>query len=292
MNVSDATPQPARFVAGHFTDGICLDTWREAGTRDWLLMVTTAGRGRVGYPGGDVFLGPREVVVLRPGARHDYGSERLGRRWEFYWAHFMPPPEWLLWLDWPEAAPDVLKLRIREQRAWTAVREVCVKMLRRGARAGRHADALAANALEELLVRLDLVRVRATAEEGDERIRKAKDFLAANLGRTVTLGELAAHCGLSPARLSRAFHAATGRPPMRYLEELRMSRAARLLTLAQDKVENIARQVGFANPFYFTLRFKRHTGMSPTAYRAERRSVREARSAKRGQARGGADSGR
>jgi AraC-like DNA-binding protein len=40
-----------------------------------------------------------------------------------------------------------------------------------------------------------------------------------------------------------------------------------LLTLSRQTIAEIADELGFANPFYFTLRFKKQTGQSPRAFR-------------------------
>ncbi len=46
-------------------------------------------------------------------------------------------------------------------------------------------------------------------------------------------------------------------------------RARQLLEFTQEPVSAIARQVGFENPFYFTLRFRRHLGASPREWRQQ-----------------------
>jgi AraC-like DNA-binding protein len=46
-----------------------------------------------------------------------------------------------------------------------------------------------------------------------------------------------------------------------------LRRAGELLALSRQTIAEIADEVGFANPFYFTLRFKKHTGESPRAFR-------------------------
>jgi len=263
-----ATPgPPGRLIAGHFTDGVCLDTWRRAGTRDWFLTVTVGGRGRVGYEGGDVLTGRGDVVLLRPGTLHDYGSEKLKRAWEFYWVHFLPKPEWMAWLQWPEVAPGIFRVRLKEARRAAAIRQVCTVLVRRNISTERHGEALALNALEEILIRCDQANPKSAPDAQDPRVQRALDYLMLHFSELLTIPALAKICGLSPARFTRLFHRETGLPPIRYLEEIRLTRACRLLALTQDKIASIAGQVGFENPFYFTLRFKRYTGQSPSQYR-------------------------
>ena len=51
------------------------------------------------------------------------------------------------------------------------------------------------------------------------------------------------------------------------------ARLLQAIRQASEPVAAIARSVGFDNPFYFTLRFKRHGGLSPRAWRRRRREV-------------------
>ncbi len=58
--------------------------------------------------------------------------------------------------------------------------------------------------------------------------------------------------------------------PQRFIETQRLDRAKQLRELTPRSVATVAFDVGFENPFYFSLRFKRYTTMSPTEYRRRR----------------------
>jgi AraC family transcriptional regulator of arabinose operon len=87
------------------------------------------------------------------------------------------------------------------------------------------------------------------------------------------VARIAAQCGLSPSRFAHLFRHQTGETPQRYLELQRLKRARELLEFTQEPIAVIARSVGYENPFYFTLRFKRHNGASPRQWRQRRQSV-------------------
>jgi len=78
---------------------------------------------------------------------------------------------------------------------------------------------------------------------------------------------LAERAGVSEATLARAFRAVTGRGPIDYLIELRMSHARRALRTSRAKVGEIAAQVGIPNIYYFSKLFKKRVGCSPLQYR-------------------------
>jgi AraC family transcriptional regulator of arabinose operon len=63
------------------------------------------------------------------------------------------------------------------------------------------------------------------------------------------------------------FREQVGQTPQQWVERERMARAMQLLALSSRTIANIAAEVGYDNPFYFSLRFKQHTGRSPRDWR-------------------------
>lgn len=75
-----------------------------------------------------------------------------------------------------------------------------------------------------------------------------------------------AHC--SREQLRRLCQREFGRSPHNQVIQLRLRRAARLLSSTDAKVESVAEAVGYSNAFVFSLAFKKGTGFSPTEYRS------------------------
>jgi len=102
------------------------------------------------------------------------------------------------------------------------------------------------------------------------KIREVQAFLAANLDRDVDLRAIAREASLSPFYFTRQFTAYVGIPPYRYLIRLRIERAMELLCGSELTVTQICHRVGFNSLSHFTTTFRRHTGLSPSAYRRRR----------------------
>jgi AraC family transcriptional regulator len=85
------------------------------------------------------------------------------------------------------------------------------------------------------------------------------------------LAELAALVDLSAEHFCRAFKASTGLPPHAWFVAHRVERARELLDSTNLPVEEVAAQVGYAEPSHFARMFRRTHGRSPTQYRRERR---------------------
>jgi len=80
---------------------------------------------------------------------------------------------------------------------------------------------------------------------------------------------LADVAGMSRSAFSESFTEAFGRPPMTFLHQLRMQRAANLLTQASYSVEQVAARIGFSSRSHFSHAFKEHHGISPAVFREQ-----------------------
>ncbi|WP_237104507.1 helix-turn-helix domain-containing protein [Nonomuraea sp. MG754425] len=258
-------PLAGRVQAGAFeqTDGYAV--FRRHGTQDWLLIHTVSGRGRFGTSRGELAAEPGQSTLLRPGTPHDYGVEPRLRRWEIVFAHFHPRPEWLPLLNWPEPAPGVGRIhavgeferRIAEELRQTATFSLSGRQ--------RH-ELFAMNRLESALLWCDTQNPRA--RRVDVRVLRAIEYVDQHVADPLDLAALARIARLSVSRFAHLFTATLGTSPQQYVETQRLTLACQLLTLTTRPVAAVAREVGYPDPLYFSARFKRRTGMSPTRYRA------------------------
>ncbi|HOS30557.1 MAG TPA: helix-turn-helix transcriptional regulator, partial [Treponemataceae bacterium] len=83
----------------------------------------------------------------------------------------------------------------------------------------------------------------------------------------VCLQTVSAHVCLSPNHFSTVFSQECGMTFIEYLTEIRMTMAKKLLKTTQKRSTDIAYEIGFSDPHYFSYIFKKHTGMSPREYR-------------------------
>jgi AraC-like DNA-binding protein len=101
----------------------------------------------------------------------------------------------------------------------------------------------------------------------DEAVGEALCLLHTDPARRWTVAELASRAGLSRAAFAARFAGHVGEPPLTYLTGWRMSLAADRLDDSADTVAVVARDVGYADGFAFSVAFKRAYGMSPSAWR-------------------------
>ena len=98
--------------------------------------------------------------------------------------------------------------------------------------------------------------------------RQLVDMIEQQLAEPLNIGQLAAHCALSPYHFARMFRQSFGVPPHQYLLARRLARARDLLRNSAMGLGDIALACGFASASHFANRFKQTLGGTPGEYRA------------------------
>lgn len=98
-------------------------------------------------------------------------------------------------------------------------------------------------------------------------IERICQFLNENYSQKLTLEEIAATVGYSKYYINRLFRQYKGTTVMDYLIHIRIQEAKKLLRSGNYSVKQISMMVGYSEPNYFTLTFKKLEGMTPLKYR-------------------------
>jgi AraC family transcriptional regulator of arabinose operon len=253
----------AALWAGDFRRGLRYRVRRPAGGRNHLLLLTSAGAGRIGHAGGWVAATPRTLIAICPQAPHDYGTDPQVGTWTFRWAHAGIIDAWSgLVQGWPEVAPGIRRCTVPAVR-WAAAWEALGRLQRRLGSRHVHAVEMAYLALAELL----LLCAAGPPERGDERIARVCRHALAHLAEPMPVAALARVAGVSEVRFAHLFRAQMGMPPRRWLERQRLDRAAVLLAEGDLSVTEVAARCGFDSPFRFSLRFRLRFGHPPSRWR-------------------------
>ncbi len=265
-------------LTGHFMAGPDYGCLRADGTDDWLLFCVEAGQGRFRHRTGELRAGVGDLVLLPPRHRHDYrtaeqtsGLLQTGS-WTFTWVHFLPLAHWLPLLGWPQVSPGIRHLR-PDPIAFPEVARRLREMHELATGRLHHRHALALNALEESLLRLDEFNTSSPAHRDgllDRRLRCAIDRFCRDLTHPWDIDSLAEIAGLSPSRFAHLFRSELGETPRCFIERTRIQRARQLLVGTELTVQEIASLVGFSDPFHFSKRFHALIGCAPTQTRINR----------------------
>ncbi|HGH4293209.1 GlxA family transcriptional regulator [Pseudomonas aeruginosa] len=101
----------------------------------------------------------------------------------------------------------------------------------------------------------------------DESILALQDWIEANHAEPLGLERMAAQAGLALRTLKRRFGAATGLSPIRYLQQVRVDRAKKLLLVTPLSIREIAYEVGYENVSFFVRLFRKEAGDTPSHWR-------------------------
>ncbi|HVU25151.1 MAG TPA: AraC family transcriptional regulator [Opitutus sp.] len=99
------------------------------------------------------------------------------------------------------------------------------------------------------------------------RLREVFEFIETRFADRIALPRVAALAGLSRPQFHTVFKKATGTTLVDYVNQVRLTHAARLLQETERSVVEIANEVGFADQSYFDRRFRRHFGRTPLQFR-------------------------
>lgn len=241
---------------------------RPEGMRGWIVNLTVRGAGTI-FDGKERFrVEPGDLVLFPPRAIHDYGRAEDAAQWWHRWIYFQPRASWNAWLSWHEGRGGLYVQQGCPGDLLVTLEELFAEVAAWAANNDLLSMELAMNILERIIL-LAAKNDRAAAPPGhfDGRLLMACKFVTDNLHRPLTVAEIAQAVGLSPSRLAHLFTQTLGRSILKWREEQMIQFACQLLLVSPSPIKQIAAQVGFEDPLYFSRVFRRYTGHSPRAFR-------------------------
>jgi len=243
-----------------------------------VCQVGRWGAGRFTAGGHEHAIGVGDVFIARPGVVHQIvntSSPLMELRWICF--------QWIADGTGDETDADRLmrafvesKLTVSSDsdRMVGAIWDALVLLAEASPRLGY--DAQAAGLVQALIL---AIAQSGTSPDGtalDEPAGPELGYVTAgiavryvhdNLGRPLTLPEIAAHVAVSPRHLARIFARYVGTSPATYVLRSRLVRSVGMLTHSSAPIKEIAREVGFDDVHHFTRVFTRHFGCPPGEYR-------------------------
>lgn len=263
-------PEPLHFATGYFKESIKYEVSRRSGGTRSLLIYTVSGNGKFSHPKtADLHTEPGDIILFPPHTPQHYGIIAPHHPWELLWTHFTPRIEWHALLNWPEQPNGMRQLTLNDSRIRKRVHQALLEMNRFFHTAQPNNQLFALNQLEYALLCCDRVNPKTQRQSIDGRTQKAMEYIFDHFQEPLTIENIAQATGLSPSRLSHLFKEQTQTTPINYLEDIRINHAKALLQFTPKTITEIAQEIGYSDPFYFSKRFHKHTGKSPRDYRKQ-----------------------
>lgn len=111
----------------------------------------------------------------------------------------------------------------------------------------------------------------------DYWLQQGKDYIEMHYCDRVTIEQIAEHVGVDRAHFSRKFHSTFLISPAKYLQNLKINEAKRLLEQTTYNLSIIAQSIGYTDMSTFSKAFKKTAGIPPREYRFRHQSRQEIR---------------
>jgi AraC family transcriptional regulator, arabinose operon regulatory protein len=259
--------------------------WRPAMWGGRLLTFTAAGRGVYACEGVELVVRRGDVVVLDKDSPATHAVPP-GEPWDYAYLLFTKPQRWRLPPGFDQVATGLYRAHVGHEPTRQHVLDACARI---AATFGRRDTARALNDLDDrppdhltgpaedlqrrlLLTMVEeilLLVVQAPCDSAalDPRVTFTLETMGTNPVGPHSIASLAEAVNVSPSRFIHLFTTQIGTSPMRTLRLIRLQHAARLLQSTAHPVAAVAQASGFGSPFVFSREFRRHHGITPSAYR-------------------------
>lgn len=240
-------------------------TYRKKGLPENFLFYCVDGKGWYSIGDKKYQVNANECFMLPQNIEHAYGSDEE-HPWSIYWIHFGG-----------ECLPEFNKMQVVQKFFKPSLikqsGEVTIHFSKiyKALELGYSTDNLvfANMCLSHFLTLFIYNAKHDTVVEKDQMdcVDNAILHMQEHINDNITLNELSSHYNYSASRFSSIFKQKTGHSPIDYFNQMKMQKASQQLDFTNRSVKDIALSMGFDDPYYFSKRFKKITGMSPRKYR-------------------------
>lgn len=237
-------------------------TVRPLGRKDYQLIIIAKGGAVFLHNGKEIILSGGEMILIPPFERNEY---RYTDYVDAMWIHFTGTAAEKIVRQYD--IEPFCKYRISDTTHFFVYAEKIIKEFQ------LQKVGFMNNCNGYLLNMLTLVKRRIDAQFFAENHRAVPDLTLAidemqtDFSKNTNISGYAEMFNISVSYFIHLFTQQFGVSPYQYLLNIRMSQAKYLLTETNMPINDIADNIGYDDPFYFSRIFKKHIGVSPSAYR-------------------------
>lgn len=236
---------------------------RPDGCTQYILIYCVGGAGFATFGGRRHILQEGKILVIPAGTPHTYGSDDQ-KPWSIYWIHFDGINS-SCYLSDINADNPVITIPIDKTPRIRLLFDDIIETLETGY---TFTNFIYVSQMLCGLLGLIFFSSQSFQSSGTSTpIEQSIDYMLKHLDKKATLVSLAAQSNLSATQYGYLFKKKTGFSPINYFMRLKIHRACQLLDTTDFTVCDIAKRLGFNDPYYFSRAFCKIMRYSPTAYR-------------------------
>lgn len=126
--------------------------------------------------------------------------------------------------------------------------------------------------VHELTEQMFKLKKQIYEDQNDEIVVRIKAHINNHLSEDLSLTDIAEFVGHNPSYLSRLFKQKSGVGIVEYITECRIQLAKKMLAESEDKIQQIAKSIGFSSVQYFYRVFKKATSSTPQEFREQHKA--------------------
>ena len=230
---------------------------------EFQLIYITAGSGTFSIDDKNFHIGPGSIMLIFPGVKHSYKPDNE-TGWTEYWIGFSGPyPENLYQTGIISPEKSLYEIGLHDtilaifNKIFDQIREQ-----KPGFQIRSGADTIS------LLAEIISLSKSLDLKSGNEEIvENVKFILEENLYNNIDMESISMKMGLSKPQLNSIFKSYTGMSPYQYFLNMKINKAKEWLDRETYSIKEIALNLAFSDPLYFTRLFTKKTGVSPTKWR-------------------------
>ncbi|MGV3602994.1 MAG: AraC family transcriptional regulator [Dyadobacter fermentans] len=248
---------------GYYPHASFHDRERKIGCSEHILIYCVQGAGWFESGGARHVVQADHFFILPAHQPHSYGAHPVDP-WTIYWVHFagQRSGEFLTFL---QSGGGPVAVEPRDERL-ALFEDIMAHM----EMAFNDDNLVYANhALAHFLTTLksSLYSPTVNAKAADDSVSRTIAFMKQHLDQNLTLAELAGVANMSNSHYSAVFREKVQRSPIHFFTFLKMQKASRLLKYGSLRINEIAEQLGYRDPFHFSRVFTGVMGVSPRDFR-------------------------
>lgn len=219
----------------------------------WLLHYVISGKGVFVKNGETYRIREGQCFIIKPYETTYYRADEY-EPWRYVWMGFKAS------IPLPNSFTEQAVI------AGRTVTEVFGKLIPLCEEGLREPDMTVAALVWELIASFCRSGNQREIKSSEQYAVIAKSIIEREYMKGITVTELAARLHIDRSYFSAIFRRYVGVPPQKYINEMRLSSAAELLSIGDYPISLVARSSGYSDACNFSKMFKERYGVSPKGY--------------------------
>lgn len=239
--------------------------YRKNGSSENILIYCTEGKGWIEINNKKQSISKNQYIIISPNSPHKYGSD-IKNPWSIYWIHFVGEKA-SLFVNYPNEKIEINLTANSRYNDRILLFEEIFNNLEMGYAMDNleYANICLWHMLGSFRYLSQFRKINELSPQ--DRVEQSIRYMKNHITEKLSIEMIANHVGLSVSQFSLLFKQKTSRTPLDYLTYLRIQQASNLLDFSSLRINEVASQVGYKDPFYFSRIFSKIMGKSPKAYR-------------------------